>query len=87
MLLENSGMVQTKCILTDDDFRWFVALVPDKDMRLAEATGLSLWAAKKIVAHKSEAQFAFPRYNRGVSTNANSGGAVINKWLKKAVLG
>ena len=48
-------------------------------------TGLSLWAAKKIVLHKSEVQFAFPRYNRGVRTNANSASAAINKWLKRYV--
>jgi integrase len=37
--------------------------------------------------HKNvtDSEFAFPRYNKGEQTNANSASAALNKWLKPYV--
>jgi len=47
--------------------------------------GISLWAAKRIKNKQSKESFAFPRYNKGDLTNANSASASLNKWLKPYV--
>ena len=47
--------------------------------------GASLWAAERLVACNEGSPYAFPRYNDGISTNANSASAAINKWLKLRV--
>ena len=47
--------------------------------------GISLWAAKRIKNKQSKESFAFPRYNKGELTNANSASASLNKWLKPYV--
>ena len=47
--------------------------------------GISLWAAKRIKNKQSKESFAFPRYNKGDLTNANSASAALNKWLKPYV--
>ena len=44
--------------------------------------GSSKWAAEKILALPDDNKFAFPRYNDGLKTNANSASAALNKWLK-----
>lgn len=48
--------------------------------RAVPLIGASLWAARRIVASET-GQFAFPRYNKGERTNANSASAALNKWL------
>ena len=47
--------------------------------------GASLWAAQRILAAECDSQFAFPRYNKTSTTNANSASAALNKWLKQYV--
>jgi hypothetical protein len=47
--------------------------------------GMSLWAAKRIKNNQPNESFAFPRYNKGELTNANSASASLNKWLKPYV--
>jgi integrase len=47
--------------------------------------GTALWAAKRIVGTDNRSDFAFPRYNRGSATAANSASAALNKWLKQYV--
>ena len=47
--------------------------------------GASLWAARRIAATSADGTFAFPRYNRGDQTNANSASAALNKWMKPLV--
>lgn len=47
--------------------------------------GASLWAARRIAAACADGTFAFPRYNRGDQTNANSASAALNKWMKPLV--
>ena len=47
--------------------------------------GASLWAAERLAACNQGSLYAFPRYNDGITTNANSASAAINKWLKPRV--
>ena len=47
--------------------------------------GSSKWAAERILAHSTESRFAFPNYNDGKRTNANSASAAMNKWLKSKI--
>ena len=41
-----------------------------------------LKASMKLIGPEPSSEFAFPRYNDGVKTNANSASAALNKWLK-----
>jgi integrase len=50
--------------------------------RLVPLVGSSKWAAERILAQSTESRFAFPNYNDGQRTNANSASAASNKWLK-----
>jgi integrase len=43
--------------------------------------GAALWAAQRIILN-NDSKYAFPRYNKTGSTNANSASAGLNKWLK-----
>ena len=51
--------------------------------RIVPLAGVSLWAAERIVAEMQGSKFAFPRYNRNETTNANSASAALNKWMKQ----
>ena len=53
--------------------------------RVIPLTGMALWAAQRIVQQMDTSTFAFPRYNRGSRTSANSASAAINKWLRNYV--
>ena len=44
--------------------------------------GSAKWAAERILAQPDGREFAFPNYNDGKRTNANSASAALNKWLK-----
>ena len=44
--------------------------------------GSAKWAAERILAKPANSEFAFPNYNDGQRTNANSASAALNKWLK-----
>lgn len=61
------------------------SLKTDSSKRDVPLTGSSLWAANRILANRGSSRFAFPRYNKGNSTNANSASAALNKWLKQYV--
>ena len=50
--------------------------------RLIPLVGSAKWAAERILAQPTGSQFAFPNYNDGQRTNANSASAALNKWLK-----
>ena len=50
--------------------------------RLVPLVGSSKWAAERILAQSTDSCFAFPNYNDGKRTNANSASAALNKWLK-----
>lgn len=45
--------------------------------------GEALWAAQRILAQQTSSEFAFPRYNKKETTNANSASAALNKWIKE----
>ncbi|WP_400088831.1 tyrosine recombinase XerC [Yoonia sp. R78084] len=53
--------------------------------RIVPLVGASLWAAQRLHESVTDSQFAFPRYNKGDQTNANSASATLNKWLKPHV--
>ena len=53
--------------------------------RLVPLVGSSKWAAERILAHPTDSRFAFPNYNDGQRTNANSASAALNKWLKSKI--
>ena len=50
--------------------------------RIIPLVGSSKWAAERILEQVDGSQFAFPNYNDGQRTNANSASAALNKWLK-----
>ena len=50
--------------------------------RIIPLVGSAKWAAERILAEPTSSQFAFPNYNDGQRTNANSASAALNKWLK-----
>lgn len=47
--------------------------------------GEARWAAERILDQQTSSQFAFPRYNKTDTTNANAASAALNKWLKEHV--
>ena len=53
--------------------------------RVIPLSGMALWAAQRILQQVDTSGYAFPRYNRGSRTSANSASAAINKWLKSYV--
>jgi integrase len=55
--------------------------------RLVPLVGSSKWAAERILVQSTDSQFAFPNYNDGKRTNANSASAALNKWLKMKIGG
>jgi integrase len=53
--------------------------------RLVPLVGSSKWAAERILTQSTDSRFAFPNYNDGQRTNANSASAALNKWLKPKI--
>jgi integrase len=53
--------------------------------RLIPLVGSAKWAAERILEKPDGSEFAFPNYNDGERTNANSASAALNKWLKVKV--
>ena len=53
--------------------------------RVIPLSGMAFWAAQRILQEADTSSHAFPRYNRGSRTSANSASAAINKWLKNHV--
>lgn len=53
--------------------------------RKVPLVGSSLWAAQRLLAESHNSQFAFPRYNKTKTTNANAASAALNKWMKPYV--
>jgi integrase len=91
-LSEAAGLLRED-IQTDDQGQLVVNVTPHPWRRLKTRgserviplIGVSEWAAKRIVQQRGIGEFAFPRYNRTSSTNANSASAALNKWLKPMV--
>ena len=55
--------------------------------RVIPLIGSAKWAADRILADHANSQFAFPKYNGGQRTSANSASAALNKWLKGTIGG
>ena len=53
--------------------------------RLIPLVGSAKWAVKRIMEQPTASEFAFPGYNDGERTNANSASAALNKWLKTKI--
>ncbi len=53
--------------------------------RVIPLVGSAKWAAKRILTQSTESRFAFPNYNDGQRTSANSASAALNKWLKTKI--
>jgi len=53
--------------------------------RVIPLVGSARWAAERILAQPYSSEFAFPNYNDGKRTNANSASAALDKWLKTKV--
>ena len=49
--------------------------------RIIPLVGAALWASQRLSGTVS-GQFLFPQYVDGISTNANSASAALNKWMK-----
>lgn len=47
--------------------------------------GEARWAAQRILDRQAGSDFAFPRYNKTDTTNANAASAALNKWMKEHV--
>ena len=91
MRLSEAAGLHINDIILDEDIP-YINLTPHPWRRLKTKgsqrqiplVGASLWAARRI-KHDPHRTFAFPRYNKSTSTNANSASAAINKWLKPRV--
>jgi len=53
--------------------------------RIIPLVGSAKWAAERILEKPDGSEFAFPNYNDGERTNANSASAALNKWLKSKI--
>lgn len=53
--------------------------------RVVPLEGEARWAAERILGQQDTSQFAFPRYNKTGTTNANAASAALNKWMKEYV--
>src|SRR6056297_783734 len=91
-LAEAAGLARED-ILQDDEGSLFARVRPHPWRRLktkgserdVPLEGEALWAAQRILAQKTSSEFAFPRYNKKDTTNANAASAALNKWLKEHV--
>lgn len=54
--------------------------------RCIPLTKESVWACKRILEHKHDSTFAFPKYTSLKGCNANSASAALNKWLKSRLI-
>ena len=87
-LAEGAGLLRSDFINKDGilcvsikPHRWR-SLKTASSERVIPLVGSAKWAAERILAQHTDSQFAFPRYNNGQRTNANSASAALNKWLR-----
>jgi len=90
-LAEGAGLLKSDFILEDGILCVDIKPHPWRPLKTASSTrviplvGSAHWAAKRILAGTDSSKFAFPNYNDGQRTNANSASAALNKWLKKKI--
>jgi len=90
-LAEGAGLLRSDFIEQDDilcvtirSHSWR-SLKTASSERVIPLVGSARWAAERILAQPTSSEFAFPNYNDGKRTNANSASAALNKWLKSKI--
>ncbi|WP_354689910.1 DUF6538 domain-containing protein [Lentibacter algarum] len=87
-LAEGAGLLRSDFIEQDGILCVNIRPHPWRSLKTASSTrviplvGSAKWAAERILAQPADSEFAFPNYNDGERTNANSASAALNKWLK-----
>jgi integrase len=91
-LAEGAGLLKQDFIGLDANLPYVcVTKHPWRNLKTASSdrkiplVGEALWAARRIIEADTASNLAFPRYNRGSTTSANSASAALNKWLKQYV--
>ncbi|WP_370161854.1 DUF6538 domain-containing protein [Limimaricola soesokkakensis] len=91
-LAEAAGLL-CEDIMQDADGNFTARITPHPWRRLKTASstrevplvGSARWAAERLLDAQDGTGFAFPRYNKTGTTNANAASAGLNKWLKPYV--
>ena len=87
-LAEGAGLLRSDFIEQDGILCVNIRPHPWRSLKTASServiplVGSAKWAAERILAQPDGSEFAFPNYNDGQRTNANSASAALNKWLK-----
>jgi integrase len=87
-LAEGAGLLRSDFINKDGILCVSIKPHPWRSLKTASServiplVGSAKWAAERILAENTDSQFAFPKYNNGERTSANSASAALNKWLK-----
>ncbi|MDP4066401.1 hypothetical protein IMCC1933_29910 [Rhodobacteraceae bacterium IMCC1933] len=90
-LAEGAGLLRSDFIEQDGILCVNIRPHPWRSLKTASSArviplvGSSKWAAQRILAQSDSSKFAFPNYNEGHRTNANSASAALNKWLKTKI--
>jgi len=90
-LAEGAGLLRSDFIEQDGILCVNIRSHPWRSLKTASSTrviplvGSAKWAAERILAQPADSKFAFPNYNDGQRTNANSASAALNKWLKTKI--
>jgi integrase len=90
-LAEGTGLLRSDFIEQDGILCVNVRPHPWRSLKTASServiplVGSAKWAAERILAQPDCNAFAFPNYNDGLRTNANSASAALNKWLKTKI--
>ena len=90
-LAEGAGLLKSDFIEQDGILCVNIRPHPWRSLKTASSArviplvGSAKWAAERILAQPDGSEFAFPNYNDGQRTNANSASATLNKWLKVKV--
>jgi integrase len=91
-LAEAAGLL-CEDILCDAEGNYTARIKPHSWRRLKTAgstrevplVGSAQWAAERLLEAHGQSGFAFPRYNKTGTTNANAASSGLNKWLKAYV--
>jgi len=87
-LAEGAGLLRSDFITKDDILCVSIKPHPWRSLKTASServiplVGSAKWAAERMLEQPNSSQFAFPKYNNGQRTSANSASAALNKWLK-----
>ena len=90
-LAEGAGLLRSDFIEQDGILCVNIRPHPWRSLKTASSArtiplvGSGKWAAERILAQPYSSEFAFPNYNDGKRTNANSASAALNKWLKTKI--